>query len=770
MEEAAAHLRGIEAQGLQVLTFRAVESAVQRVAEEHPLVVVCEDLHWADVSSLELLEHLMPLTERVPLLLVCLLRPEREHGCWQVRETAARRYPHRHSDLWLEPLSQAESQELVRNLLRVEDLPEALRERILERAEGNPFYVEEILRALIDVGIVVHDAASGRWRATRAESSDSGDEIPIPDTLQGVLRARIDRLPEEPRRVLQMASVIGRIFSYRVLEAVVGGDSPSLPAPLPQGARGDTLDKHLLTLQREQMIREQARLPERQYAFKHYLTVEAAYGGILRRERRATHRRVAEALEQLYPERVEEQLGLLARHWEEGGERARAAGYLERAGAQAASQFANAEALVYLARALDLTDEGDLLGRYRLLLTREAVYHLQGTRSSQRADLEALRELARALDDGEREATRRRAEVALREAEYLKSAGDRASAAASIEEVIRLAQAAQDRSIEAAGHLLGGPVGGESRDARVARYERALTLARAAHDRVLEAESLRELGLESYGRGEYARAIPYHEQTLRLYREIGNRMGEGRALNGLGLTYLSLYDLARARSCSEQGLQLSRETGNRWDETHGLLQLGQVCIREGDHSRAIAHLEQAVRIVREIGAQGEEPQILLYMGLVYRLLGNYGRAWELFERVQRSPSRYSATPVWALVGKGSLLHDTGDDAQARECCERALSMIGAGDRITRAWFLIPLGHALAGLGHLAEAQEAYCESQSLARDLGRDHLSIAPLSGLAHVALAGGRPVQALALLPRAARQRGPARAGGPGPGLSPAA
>jgi tetratricopeptide (TPR) repeat protein len=279
----------------------------------------------------------------------------------------------------------------------------------------------------------------------------------------------------------------------------------------------------------------------------------------------------------------------------------------------------------------------------------------------------------------------------------------------------------------------------------VAELEHALALARAARDRALEAESFRELGLVYEDQSEYARAISYREQALRIYREIGNRMGEGRALNALGAIYLHQYDQARARRYGEQGLRLCRETGNRWDEAWGLHQLGRVCRAEGDYLCAMTRFRQALRIMREIGAQASQMFVLLGMGIVYRLLGNYDRALELYERLLHSPYASRRAQAWAMANKGLLLHDTDDDVLARECCERALSIRGSDYQFRRAWMSTLLGHVLAGLGHLAEAQEVYRESRSLLRDLDQYHLSIAPLSGLAHVALASGRPVQALA-------------------------
>jgi predicted ATPase len=242
-DETEAVLRGLGAKGLQIGTFRAVETLLESAARRGPLVVVCEDLHWADPTSVDLLEHLLALTDRTSLLFICVFRPHTEHSCWQIKETAARRYRHRHTDLWLESLSPAESRTLVGNLLRVEDLPRELRERILGHAEGNPFYVEEIIRSLIDDEAIVQDEATGRWQATRDVTA-----IALPDTLHGVLMARIDRLQEETKRVLQLASVIGRVFLYRVLGAIAEEERE--------------LDDHLLTLQREELIRERARVPE----------------------------------------------------------------------------------------------------------------------------------------------------------------------------------------------------------------------------------------------------------------------------------------------------------------------------------------------------------------------------------------------------------------------------------------------------------------------------------------------------------------------------
>jgi len=353
--EAETELQNLEGEQLKRETRRALETLLARESTERPLVLVCEDLHWADPSSLQLLEDLMALVDRTSLLLICLFRSQTDHPSWQIRETAAREYPHRHVDLWLRPLSVGAGETLLANLLSekglrrgpAEQLPREVRGRILGSAEGNPFYVEEILRSLIDEGAIERDEVTGGWMPI-------GDSVHIrvPSTVQGVLTARIDRLPEEPRRVIRMASVIGRIFPLRLLAAIADDET--------DGEASQRLQTDLLTLQREEMIRERARLPESEYIFKHELTREAAYRGLLRKERRALHRKVAVALEELFADRMGEQVELLAHHWEQAGQAEKAIAYLLRAGDQARMVYAHEEAVDFYRRALTfLREQGD---------------------------------------------------------------------------------------------------------------------------------------------------------------------------------------------------------------------------------------------------------------------------------------------------------------------------------------------------------------------------------------------------------------------------
>lgn len=332
----AERVAGLDGETLKRQALLAMSDYFAAVAEAQPTVLVCEDAHWADASTLEALAQLLALTNRAPLMLLILARPERDHGIWQLKLRAETEFSHRTTELHLKPLSAPEGSQLVDNLLAA-DLGESVRRLVLDHAEGNPLYLEELIRSLIEQGALVRE--NHHWRAARPIS-----DVEIPSTLEGVLLARIDRLPDRPRRTLQIASVVGRSFLYRLLAAIAE-------------ANGD-LDAHLARLQSADLVREQARRPELEYSFKHALTQEAAYNSLLIERRREFHRRVGLALEELFDGRREEYLGLLARHFDLAGERDKAVAYLLQAGDKARLSDAHVEAVKFYQRAIELLAEG----------------------------------------------------------------------------------------------------------------------------------------------------------------------------------------------------------------------------------------------------------------------------------------------------------------------------------------------------------------------------------------------------------------------------
>jgi class 3 adenylate cyclase/tetratricopeptide (TPR) repeat protein/ribosomal protein L40E len=350
----------------------------ERIAERSPTVIVLEDLHWADPSSLETIHHLLPLTDRVPLTFVLLMRIEPDHGVWVLKSSADRDLPHRMTEIHLRRLGNRESQMLVEQLLRPEVIPKDLQQLILTRSEGNPLYLEEVVRHLLESELILE--REGQWIA-----SDQIVEIGLPETLQGVLLARIDRLEEDVRDTLQMASVIGKSFLFKVLQAIAEAEHQ--------------LELHLTQLQRVDLVREKTRFPELEYMFKHSLTQEAAYNSLLIERRKAFHLKVGEAIEELFSDRIDEFLGLLAHHFSKANSHVKAGDYLVRAGDKAYDETAIEEAIGYYIQAKHIytqLDNKKMLGRLETWL---GVSHW--ARGDRQTSLEHLQRALSILEQGE---------------------------------------------------------------------------------------------------------------------------------------------------------------------------------------------------------------------------------------------------------------------------------------------------------------------------------------------------------------------------------
>ncbi len=359
-EERLKYLDGI---ALRRQVFLCLRQLLEALTGQQPLVLCLEDWHWADQSSIDLADHLLALTTTLPLLLVFAARPQPDSPLQRVRDFATLQLEARLLDLRLVPLSAQDSTTLMNNLAGTLNLPLALREKILRRTEGNPFFLEEVIRSLISEGTLVRHADSGHWQLVRRV-----DEVQLPDTLQGLILARIDRLADESKQALKLASVIGRSFFDRVLEAI-------------SETRGE-LRQCLSDLQQAELIREKQRLPDLEYMFKHALVQEATYGSILADNRRAIHQRVAQSIEALFPDRLDEFATLLAHHFTCAEDWEKAQAYLFKAGDQAGRMAADTEALEHLrlAEAAYLKARGDKLEPLqRAALARKVGAALFGT-------------------------------------------------------------------------------------------------------------------------------------------------------------------------------------------------------------------------------------------------------------------------------------------------------------------------------------------------------------------------------------------------------
>lgn len=314
-------------------TLKACVDYFQACAAEKPLVLEWEDLHWCDPSSLTLLERLIPVTQAVPLLLLFTFRSE-PGLTWEFHERMLATYHPFYHLIELTSLTRDESSELLNNLLHIENLPAATCSMILDKAGGNAFFLEEVLRSLIDAGVVV--VRGGRAFAT--QKINLLKALDVPDTLQDMIAARIDRLSASDKRTLQTASIIGRVFQHRVLAYLFEHQLTDI-----------TLDNSLDLLKQQEFIRIQNDL---EYIFKHAVTQDVAYNGILIARRQELHRVTAEAMESLFPANLDELSPALSYHYERAGLPEKAVHYLKKAAQHAAAIFANVEAILFYQSAI----------------------------------------------------------------------------------------------------------------------------------------------------------------------------------------------------------------------------------------------------------------------------------------------------------------------------------------------------------------------------------------------------------------------------------
>jgi class 3 adenylate cyclase/tetratricopeptide (TPR) repeat protein/ribosomal protein L40E len=305
-------------------TLEAIKRILVRESLSQPLIVEFEDLHWIDSETQALLNLLVEGIATARMVLLVNYRPEYHH------QWGSKTY---YSQLRLDPLGKESAQELLTALMGDDESTVPLKRLIIERTEGNPFFMEEMVQVLFEQGVLARNGAVKLVKPL--------DEIRVPPTVQAILASRIDRLPAAEKELLQTLAVLGREFPSGLIKRVTGKPD-------------DELESMLSELQLAEFIYEQAAFPDIEYTFKHALTQEVAYNSVLAERRRLLHERAAQSIEMLFANRLEDHLTELAHHFDRSGNVPKAVEYLGRAAARAAQQVAHSEAIGYFTRALEL--------------------------------------------------------------------------------------------------------------------------------------------------------------------------------------------------------------------------------------------------------------------------------------------------------------------------------------------------------------------------------------------------------------------------------
>jgi class 3 adenylate cyclase/tetratricopeptide (TPR) repeat protein len=578
--------------------FESWRALLADLAAGQPVIAVFEDAHWADDGLLDLIQSMQRGLEKTPLLLVCLGRSEllERRPAWGGRNTVT---------IDLSPLRAEETQELIAALAQDRLSPLVLQE-VARRAEGNPLFAEELVQMLAE-----------RPAAGAAET------VVIPDSVQAVLTARIDRLPPDERRTLQAAAVVGRTFW------------PSAVAKL-SGTQVAEATRVIEALAARELVVSQPRstiADEPEYAFRHILTRDVAYGMLPRAQRQRAHAEAARWLEGCMADHLEDVIEIVAEHVRQAGDHARAAGLLHRAANKARRLYANADAIRFFDQALEAAAKGQTPhAAPQLYLGRGEVHQLLGAYPTALADFEAGLAAAR-------------------------QAGDR-SLVAALENRVGFIHHRQARLDEAESH-----------------FARAAEIARELEDRRTLGLSLIDLATVRWDRGDLAAVTRILAEGTELLRGEGDHSSLARALNLRCMAFLAAGDGGPAIAAAEEALDIARRAGDKSREATSLSYLAVVHNWLGHPRRGLEYARAAAALAESIGDRRRVTYAQEFMVQALMDLGEWGEGIRL--TLAFLPEAHRVTPlelIFCYAFLGLMYYEIGDLPRAREALQQAATL------------------------------------------------------------------------------------------------
>ena len=642
----------------------------QALTANEPVVIFLDDLHWADESSLDFLVHLSQELTTYPVLFITLTRPilfERQSS-WASDEI--------HTKIHLLPLSREESSYLISEVLRkVQNIPGVLRDMIINRAEGNPFYLEELIKMLLEHGVIVK--GEPRWKV----NLDHLEETHIPSTLTGIIQARLEGLPLGERTILQQASVIGRVFWDASVEYVH------------QSVCEDEKQKSFEVADLLSAVQEREMIYARdtsafsyavEYMFKNAIMRDVIYESVLIRKRKQYHSHVANWLMAKAGEQAVNFSGLIAGHLEKAGRESEAVEYLKKAANAAVSNYAIDEALVFYSRALEHVPPGDDQNKFDVLLGLERGNYLKGNRESQKKILDNLQSAVNRLGDPAKQA-----EVHIRLAWYSFYTSDfptQLEAARQAKDLASMIGADELRGRADIAEAWALMMTGNENEAVIHATE-ALELTRRTNMQLEEGNALNLLGMLSINIGDYFKAIKYVEGFIRIAREIGNRERELTGLVNISVAYTPLGNYQAAIKSLQDVLSICEETGDRVIESTARVNLGWAAQANGDWQLARTHLEIGIAMKVKFEHREAEAEGLLWLGDTWLGLEKPDKALPLLEQAleYRHELDQPHHVIEATAAIARACFAKGDSTNASKRVNEILTYLADGGSLDGTW-------------------------------------------------------------------------------------
>ena len=622
--------------------FALIARLIRARAAEHPLLLVMEDAHWLDDPSRDLLHHVAEVIADLPALLLVVHRPitlEGQPPLW-------REPPPRFHEIHLGPFTPEESRRLIRLKLAGRELPPRLVATIEERAQGNPFFVDEFVNLLLDRGVDLGD-------------TEALEQLEVPDSLNTLIISRLDQLAESERMTLRIASVIGRLFRARWLLAIYPGEI--------EAAR---LKRDLDRLDRLGLTPRDREEPELEYLFKHALTRDVAYSTLSFAARRSLHRRFAAYLERHYADELRAWYAILAYHYRRAEEAAKEWQYTRLAAEQAKQSSSYRQAHLLYRRAIELAEAhglGTRAERFDLHHSLAILCREMHNDDEFRQETEKLLALAEGLDP----LRRVRALIA-----HSLQAEEEEESIRAAEEALSIARESGDRRalIEALRWRGTLHFAASEYEAGKRLLRRVIELA-DAQTRLTAASARQVLAWIVYDEADYDEAERLWQESLDIHREEGDKAGEALVLSNLGTLYATIGETERGIDFLQRSIALSRHIGYLRGEEEAERLLGSILIEHGRFEEGEAHLQRAIDLAAGVDRDYLISYALYGMGTIaLERDGDLRRAERLARRSIAAMTTESAEPLgypWHLLGR--VLMAQGNLEEAREALERSLA-------------------------------------------------------------------------------------------------